>query len=37
MAISDSFGDRRFELVERSRIFIPEDNPAALVSLLASG
>jgi pimeloyl-ACP methyl ester carboxylesterase len=27
----------RFELVERSRTFIPEDNPAALVSLLSAG
>lgn len=27
----------RFELVERSRTFIPEDNPAALVSLIAAG
>jgi pimeloyl-ACP methyl ester carboxylesterase len=27
----------RFELIERSRTFIPEDNPAALVSLIAAG
>ena len=27
----------RFELVERSRTFIPEDNPAALASLIDAG
>jgi pimeloyl-ACP methyl ester carboxylesterase len=27
----------RFELVERSRTFIPEDNPSALVSLVTAG
>jgi hypothetical protein len=41
MAISDSLAELlprdRFEPVERSRTFISEDNPAALVSLLAPG